>query len=162
MLKKVQDVCKPNQDICSVASKITVLKHMKTKKIGDVTLGGGGQLAFSPTYEDMKTEYIGELTVKGLKVGLKLDVTFDVADRKFKYKNEQAALTAKQAIDKNWSVEFSAQQARDTGPKTDGLQLNLKGDYTYKDRQLSLDVGYSTVGPRPDVTVKASLTLFNF
>ena len=53
LLNKAQEVCKPDSFLCEKISEIAVLDYVKKKKIGRIDVSAGGQLSFSPTFEEL-------------------------------------------------------------------------------------------------------------
>ena len=64
ILSKAQEVCRPeNQLLCTAVTKLAVLDYAKTREIGSIKLDGSGKLSFSPSFTEMKTEFVGNIAV---------------------------------------------------------------------------------------------------
>jgi hypothetical protein len=162
ILRKMQDVCKPDKFLCSAMSEVAVLNYVKKKEIGKVSLDAGGGLSFSPSFDDLKADFIGKLQLKGLNVALKLDLVYDVTDASERFKSATSSLDVKQQINPNWSVSFSAKDVRSADPTLSSVQIGLKGDYASGGRHLSLEADYSNAKGRPVVTAMVNCTLLTF
>ena len=87
ILSKAQEVCRPeNQLLCTAVTTLAVLDYAKTKEIGSIKLDGAGKLSFSPSFTEMKTEFVGNIEFRRAKLTLKSDLVFDVSNRGEKLK----------------------------------------------------------------------------
>jgi hypothetical protein len=162
ILSKAQEVCRPeNQLLCTAVTKLAVLDYAKTKEIGEIKLDGSGKLSFSPSFTEMKTEFVGNIAFRRAKLTLKSDLVFDVSNRGEKLKTSDSGVQFTQQLDKGWTVGGKLNYKTDA-EKGDKLDLTVNFGNESKERKVNFEFGVANVTNRPDYFVKANLTILNF
>lgn len=162
LLSKAQEVCRPdNQLLCTAVTKLAVLDYAKTKEIGSIKLDGSGKLSFSPSFTEMKTEFVGNIQFRRAKLTLKSDLVFDVSDGSEKLTTSDSGVQFTQQIDKGWKVGGKVSYKTDA-EKGDKLDLSVNFGNASKERKVDFEFGVSDATNKPDYYVKANLTILNW
>ena len=162
ILSKAQEVCRPDDKFaCTVVSKLAVLDYAKTKEIGSIKLDGSGKLSFSPSFTEMKTEFVGNIAYRRAKLTLKSDLVFDVSNRGEKLSTSDSGVQFTQKLDKGWTVGGKVNYKTDA-EKGDKLDLSVNFGNESKERKVNFEFGVSDATSKPDYFVKANLTILSW
>lgn len=162
ILSKAQEVCQPGDKLaCTVVSKLAVLDYAKTKEIGSIKLDGSGKLSFSPTFAEMKTEFVGNIAYRRAKLTLKSNLVFDVSNRNEKLSTTDSGVQFTQQLDKGWTVGGKVNYKTDA-EKSDKLDLSVNFGNESKERSVNFEFGVSDATNKPDYFVKAKLTILSW
>ena len=162
ILSKAQEVCRPeNQLLCTAVTKLSVLDYAKTREIGSIKLDGSGKLSFSPSFTEMKTEFVGNIQFRRAKLTLKSDLVFDVSNRGEKLKTSDSGVQFTQQLEKGWTVGGKVNYKTDA-EKGDKLDLSVNFGNESKERKVNFEFGVADVTNRPDYFVKANLQILSW
>src|SRR5262245_25020956 len=162
ILSKAQEVCRPdNQLLCTAVTTLAALDYAKTREIGSIKLDGAGKLSFSPSFTEMKTEFVGNIAFRRAKLTLKSDLVFDVSNGGEKLKTSDSGVQFSQTLDKGWTVGGKLNYKTDA-EKGDKLDLTVNFGNESKERKVNFEFGVANVTNRPDYFVKANLTILSW